>query len=423
MLNRTEAPLLGLPERIQVQPPLTENLPGNIPFLSVQGGTQEVIRIELIFAAGHIHSFPPLLASAANDLLDEGTKHFSSAELAEKLDLYGAFFESECGADWASVTLYTLSKFLKETLPLLQEIISGPEYPMHELKTYTVQGKQRLLVSMEKVDYLARRNFISALFGENNSYGYLPLPADYDMLETGSLKDFFAQHYANGLFGVVLSGKFTSGEADLIRETILSSKLKAQGSNPVLGAFPQDGKKIRVTKEGAIQSAIRIGRKLFNRRHPDFFRFTVLNTVLGGYFGSRLMSNIREDKGYTYGIGSGLVSQKDHGYFFISTEVGSDVCTPAIGEIYSELKRLRDDLIPEEELDLVRNYLWGSFQRSIDGPFALADRHKTLLLAGLGQDYYERYLQVLKTVSPEELREVARTWLQEGDLTEVIVGP
>jgi zinc protease len=423
MLNRTIAPSLGLPEKISVPPPVNRSLPGNISFMTVNGGTQDIVRLELIFSAGQSHAFPPVIASAASELADEGTAKHTSAQLAEKLDLYGAFLETECGADWASVTLYTLTRFLNDTLPLLVEIATSAVYPEKEVETFKVQGKQRLLVSLEKVDYLARRHFSAALFGKDHSFGYIPSPASYDVLDSGSLRRFFGSNYQNGLTAVVLSGKYSQRDEELIFNSIAGSGLKPSQATEKKDHFPAEGERIRIRKEGAIQSAIRIGRKLFNRSHPDYFAFSVLNTVLGGYFGSRLMSNIREDKGYTYGIGSGLMSQKNLGYFFISTEVGSEVADAAVKEIYFEIERLRNDLVSEAELDLVKKYLWGSFQRSIDGPLALADRHKALLLSGIDQGYYKRYLDTLQNIGPEDLREQARRYLSDTDLTQVVVGP
>ena len=177
-----------------------------------------------------------------------------------------------------------------------------------------------------------------------------------------------------------------------------------------------------VEKEGAVQNAIRIGKRLINRTNPDYPKLTVLNTILGGYFGSRLMTNIREEKGYTYGIGSGLVSLSQGGYFFITTDVGAAVYEDAVKEIYHEIVKLQEELIPENELSLVRNYLLGSFQRSIDGPFALAERFKSILLSGLGYNYFENYLTVIKNITSEELKTLAQTYLLTSEMTEVIVG-
>jgi zinc protease len=177
-----------------------------------------------------------------------------------------------------------------------------------------------------------------------------------------------------------------------------------------------------IEKADAVQSAIRIGRVLFNRTHPDYFGMQVLNAVLGGYFGSRLMNNIREDKGYTYGIGSAVASLQQGGYFFIATEVGVDVCASAIQEIYFELKKLREELIPIEELDLVKNYLLGTFVRSVDGAFAMSEKFNSILEYGLGYDYFDAYLHTIRTISPERLQHLAITYLQEKDLIELVVG-
>jgi predicted Zn-dependent peptidase len=161
---------------------------------------------------------------------------------------------------------------------------------------------------------------------------------------------------------------------------------------------------------------------MFDRRHPDYFGVKVLTTVLGGYFGSRLMSNIREDKGYTYGIGAGIVAYENDGWFYISTEVGTDVTADALSEIYKELALLRDELIPEDELGLVKNYMLGTLLKSFDGPFERIERFKALHLYHLGNDYYDRYTAAIREVSSDELRELARKWLAEADLLELVVG-
>ncbi|HRH66403.1 MAG TPA: insulinase family protein, partial [Bacteroidia bacterium] len=182
------------------------------------------------------------------------------------------------------------------------------------------------------------------------------------------------------------------------------------------------GQKQFIEKEGAVQSAIRIGRRLFNRNHPDYPGMAVLNTVLGGYFGSRLMSNIREDKGYTYGIGSALVSMKQEGYFFISTEVGADVTVPALTEIYKEIDLLKTELVEEEELAMVRNYMRGTFLKGIENAFHLADRFRSLHLHGLGYDYYQKYLEKVRTIQPDEIKALANKYLDSGAFYELVVG-
>ncbi len=422
MLNRNESPVLIPTADIRIPEAKIIYINENIPVIVVNEGTQDVMKVELVFSAGNISEKSPMLASAANQLLDEGSKKRNSAEIAEALDNYGAYFQTECSNDFATVTLYTLSRFLQETLPVLLEIINEPAYPGNEISTFCVQGKQRLAVNREKVDFLARKHFINSLYGNQHPYGHFPNEADYDTLTPELLIDFHKNNYLKGLVAVVIAGKFKEEQLQLAIDKIKACGFKKGGVNPLSSLLPKDPIKLHVPKDQSVQSAIRIGRRLFNRKHPDYFKFTILNTVLGGYFGSRLMSNIREDKGYTYGIGSGIIPQFFDGYFFISTEVGGDVCADAVKEIHIELNRLTTELIPVEELNLVKSYLTGSFQRSIDGPFSLSDRYKTLVLNGLELNHYYSYLETLKNVSSDDLLQTAHHYLKVIHMTEVIIG-
>jgi predicted Zn-dependent peptidase len=148
----------------------------------------------------------------------------------------------------------------------------------------------------------------------------------------------------------------------------------------------------------------------------------VLNTVLGGYFGSRLMSKIREEKGYTYGIGSALVSLRNAGYFFISTEVASGACSEAINDIHGEIRKLREELISDAELNRVRSYMLGDILRQFDGPFASADNLRYLLDLGLDYGFYDKIIHTIRNVTPDDLNVLANKYFQEDSFTEVIAG-
>ena len=421
MLDRIHPPEISIPTIIHLHKPQNYILKNGTPVYNICEGTQEVVKIELIFAAGNAAASSSLLATAANDLMDEGSTLHTSSEIAEALDYYGAYLHSENGVDWSSICLFSLNKFVSDTLPYFQEIITQPLYPSKEIQTYKQQGKQRLSVNLTKVDYLARINFSETLFGKNHPYGRVTKPEDYDLLDTDVLKEYHENKYKNGLKAVIVSGLANEKLIQEIINTIDKMGLKNGDLPPIAPETYVPAKKF-IEKEDAIQSAIRIGRRLFTRHHPDFIAFSVLNTILGGYFGSRLMANIREDKGYTYGIGSGLVSNNFDGYFFITTEVGTDVREAAVKEIYHEINRLRTEDINNEELTLVKNYLTGAFQRSIDGPFALAEKQKMLLLNNLEINYLNEYLGKIKAITPQKLREVANQYLNNVDLCEIIVG-
>lgn len=421
MLDRIHPPQISIPSLIEIQEPQKLSLKNGTPVYNICAGTQEVVKIELIFAAGNIAATSSLIATATNDLMDEGSVLHNSSEIAEALDYFGAYLHAENGADWSSVSLFSLTKFVSETLPYFQEIITQPLYPSKEIQTYKQQGKQRLSVNLTKVDYLARINFSQTLFGQIHPYGRITQLEEYDLLDSATLKEYHEKKYKNGLRAVIISGLANDALLQKIIDALDSMELK-NSDLPSITLNEYTPSKKFIEKRDAIQSAIRIGRRMFTRHHPDFIAFSVLNTILGGYFGSRLMANIREDKGYTYGIGSGLVSNDQEGYFFITTEVGADVREAALKEIYFELNRLRTEDINNEELTLVKNYLTGAFQRSIDGPFALAEKHKMLALNNLDIKYLNEYLDKIKALSSEHLKYVANQYLRDAHLSEIVVG-
>jgi zinc protease len=423
MLDRTQAPEFKNIDIIPIQKAVRHELDNHLKFYSVNAGDMDVVKLELVFDAGSAFQSKPLVASTVSNLLFEGTKTKTGPEIAEYIDFYGAFNQTESGKDSSSVILYSLSKHLNKLLPLLKEVLTEASFPQKELDVYRQNQIQKFKVDNQKVSYLARRHFLNLLFGDNNFYGYFLKEEDFDQLTDAELKSYFHNRYSsNNCYGII-AGKVTSEVMEEVCKVFGSDwRFSDHLAVPPIEFFqPKEFKKL-VEKSDALQSAIRIGRRLFNKTHGDYPGMLVLNTVLGGYFGSRLMANIREDKGYTYGIGSGIMPLAQTGYFFISTEVGADVCSKAIDEIYFEIRRLREELIPSEELDQVRNYMLGVMLKDTDGPFSLAERFKSIHEFGLGYEYYERFCSTIKTITSEELNILANKYLKEEDLLEVVAG-
>lgn len=423
-LNRISPPAFHEVEKINLVEAVKLGLSNGIPVYLLNAGTQEVTRVEFIFRAGIRHQPHSLVASGVNDMLDEGTHTRNAEVIAEELDFYGAFIESETQHDVASFTLFSLNKHLPSTLPIVKDILRNVAFPEREFKIYLTNKRQKYVVDSDKVSVLARREFNKLLFGASHPYGTKTELPDFDLLTRESLIDFHKQHYTSDRCTIIVSGKVPENMLEQL-ESFFGDKdwngnSTSDHSLPV--ATSDKRREHTIEKEGAVQSAIRIGRVLFNKTHPDYLGMQVLNTLLGGYFGSRLMANIREDKGYTYGIGSGLVSMLGDGYFVISTEVGVEVTNAALKEIYAEIEKLQQELVGEDELELVRNYLIGVFLRSTDGPFAIGDRLKGILGYGLGYDYYTRYIETIRTIQPETLRDLANKYLKKEDLIELVVG-
>ena len=421
-IDRTIAPDAFELKNIPVIPAQEHHLTNGMKLHYINAGSEELMRLEFIFDAGTNREPKPLIANACNFLLNAGTTKSSSVELMEQIDFYGAYFQQDVTFDKASITLYTLNKYLSETLTIVLDILRNSIFPEAEIKTYQENTKQRLAINLEKNDFLAKRNFNHLLFGADHPYGKMLTSKDCDELTQSDLIHFFKENYQLANCKIIAAGLISDQEINTIDELISTIPL----SSKVLPALdlikPAPAQKILIEKPDALQSAIRIGKLIGNKTHPDYIDLIVLNTLLGGYFGSRLMANIREDKGYTYGIGSGIASTLDTGFFYIATEVGADVCEAALKEIYFEIEKLKTTLVPESELDLVKNYLLGSYLGSIENVFSYADKYKAIYPYGLDYSYYTTYFTRVKTINSQRIMDLANKYFVSGSLTEVVVG-
>lgn len=395
----------------------------NVPVYHINAGTQDLVKIELLFPAGMWHQPSPLVGSAASTMLNEGTSKRSAKEISEMVDYYGAFLHTEITHDFAAVGVHSLNKHLPSVLSIIEEIISDSVFRKEEWDIYIKNKQQSFIVNNKKVSFVSRKKFAELLFGNDHPYGHNVNEDDFDKLKREDAYNFYKQNYSAKDAIIVASGNVTDSTLQLIEKHFgcIASPL----TSPLLeerGKRGEAGGQHYIEQKDALQSAIRIGKMLFTKPHADYPAMQVVNTIFGGYFGSRLMANIREDKGYTYGIGSAVVSFSHAGYFTISTEVGAEVTKDAVKEIYFELHKLQTEKVSESELSLVRNYMLGTFLRSIDGPFALADRFKGIHFSGLGYDYYDRYIETIRTITPEQILALSNKYLKKEEMIELVVG-
>ncbi|HTI58182.1 pitrilysin family protein [Mucilaginibacter sp.] len=422
-LNRITAPESKPVESIKLIKPEHIKLDNGCNIFSFNSGDQELVRIEWIFRNLRFDPAKPLLNVAVNTMLTEGTSEMSASEIADRIDFYGAFLQVDYGYDHSQVVLYTLNRHLAKTLPVVKAVISDSVFPEQEIGTFVRNQQQKLQVSLQKNDILARRAFNKAIYG-NTIYGLAANFEDYKSLQRDDMLAHFKQMYQPSNCTILIAGKVDDEALRLVNTAFgaewANYPVAVDTRQPDLQ--PADEHFYFVEKPEALQSAIRMGLPTINRTHPDFPALQVLNTVLGGYFGSRLMANIREDKGYTYGIGSGLSSLEKGGAMFIASEVGADVCRAAVTEIEKEINMLKTELIPGEELSLVRNYMMGSLLGSLENVFSHADKFKSIYFSGLDYDYYDRYTEAVKNATSEDMIALANKYLDLDKFYRVIVG-
>ncbi len=398
-------------------------LDNKVPVYAMNAGAQDVVMVEWVFDAGNWYDKQPMVAATTNFLIKNGTTTKTAYQINDFFEFHGAYLNRSCYNETASLTLHCLSKHLETLLPVVREIIETSIFPEEELAIYIQNQKQRLSVNLQKCDFIANRLIDEYLFGINHPYGTYSNAEDYDALNTDVIKAFYKQYYLNGSCKIFVAGKMPTGYEAMLNKAFGTLPLHADApvvvEHPVVTAAQ---KKVEIINdENGVQGAIRMARPFPNRHHPDFQKAHVLNTLFGGFFGSRLMSNIREDKGYTYGIHSYFQNHVHASAWMISTEAGRDVCAATIAEVIKEMELLRNEPVDKEELDLVRNYMIGSLLGDLDGPFQLIGRWKNYVLNGLDESYFYKSIETIKSVTPQELQTLANTYLQPGDFYELTV--
>lgn len=419
MINRTEQPAISQVKEIHFVAPEFKNINGNIPVYLMRDVQNETSRLDLYFDAGK-NSGTKGISSFVNGLLLSGTPDRNSVEINEAIDSLGGFFESGVSMENAVISMYALREFLPEIMKGLTDALVNVNFDEKETSEYLADRKQKHLQSLGKVSYLSQREFQKQLFKSNQLYASVMELEDLENVSRQDLIDFHQKHYLNGLQKVVIVGDFN--DTEIHQMLTLLSGFTHKNRSTKDGSISHHKGRFHVAKEGALQTAVRVGRILFNKKHEDYLDFLVLNTILGDYFGSRLMSNIREDKGYTYGIGSMVNEFENTGYFMIGTEVKKEVTDDTLKEIRFELDRLQNELVSEGELELVKNYLLGQLLKSADGPYAMIDLYLSADMQGKDLEYYNEAMAAVRKITPERVQQLARLYLSWDDLTVVTAG-
>ncbi|MDP4270425.1 MAG: pitrilysin family protein [Bacteroidota bacterium] len=424
MLDRTIQPEIRNIETFTIPQPNIVVLPNGIELYTVNMGEQEVVRLDLMFSSGKWDQEKILAAVMTNMMLKEGAGELTSSKIAELLDYSGSWMQSSVTQHNSYLTLYALNKHFSSLLPIIELIIKSPTFPEEEFRTLMSRQKQQYLVDCEKVENLANFASIEQLFGASHPYGKRAAAEDFDLLTIEDLKKYHQKHYHSANCRVFLTGKLNEEHLAMVSE-LFGQQEWGMSSETVDGSFEMvssDEKFLKTEKPEAVQSAVRFSKMSIDRKHPDFNGLRVLNTVLGGYFGSRLMTSIREEKGYTYGIGSSLVTQQKAGYMTIATQTGVEYVGPLIDAVFEEMDRLKIEEISPDEMERVRSYLLGEFARSFDGPFSIADAHISILANQLGFDYYENQLKVIQSIDSATLLLLANKYLNREDFYVSVAG-
>lgn len=424
ILDRTRAPQRY---RIKSIPRLSypaKLCAGSLPTYSVEGGTEEIVKIDVVFKAGTRYEDKPLVASLCSAMLKEGTANYSGNEIAEKIDFYGAHIVSNISKDRTEITLLCLKKHLESLIDIFTDIILMPVFPETDFEALKKRQRSRLSVNLDKVSFKARLLFSELLF-EDFPYRDCFALTDYDEVTRADIVSYFKENYTFSSAYAVISGKDTD-DVFAIFEKALEQKKEAINTlkhpDEKIEWNYSGAKEKKIKKEGAVQTAIRLGGPAPRRNDVGYASFYIANVILGGYFGSRLMQNIREEKGYTYGIGSHITIMEEAAYFSIGTQVGAGFTQATCDEIHKEIRKISNEPVPAEELELVQHYIAGNLLKRFDGPFATADRLKILINSGLEPDTFSTFSAAVFGVTGNAVLEASHTYFDPDRLCTALAG-
>ncbi|HTE30223.1 MAG TPA: pitrilysin family protein [Chryseolinea sp.] len=420
MLDRTLAPPFIRSTTFDLIKPVKTISENGCEIYFVLGGGQNVCKVELIFPAGRWHENVWGAAYFSAQLLSKGTSQKTSYEIAQLFDHYGAHLEISAGMDFVSVSIYSLNKNLEPSLTLLLELLLDSTFPEKELSQLKSIYLQNLKVNKEKTSFQASVLFRKIMYGIDHPYGKELEEDEVTSLSTDQLMN----HYRSFFQGttIVVSGKVSEAHQQFITDIFgpfslngLKHEIAAQP------AMPKIERKV-VSKDGSVQGSIRMGKLSVGRTDAHYAAVIFLNHILGGYFGSRLMKNIREEKGLSYGISSSISSMLHGNHMAIGADVNLENVDLTFDEIMRELKRLRTEKIDAVELETARNHFIGNLQLEITTSFAHADKVKNLLLFNLPDTFYQDLIQRIDRISADDLLQIGDMYFQEDSFVEVAVG-
>lgn len=414
-INPLTVPEFKMPEK--------STLSNGISIYGFPGVYHDITRVDIVYDSGRWTERYPLVAQSVARLFKSGTNSKTAFQMSEAIDHLGSTISVYAGYHAFNITVYAMRKNLQQTLNLLFECLTDDIFPAHEFENYIKNTRAKQSIQEEKTDFLAERACRNVIFGKRHPYGYSSEISFIEELRPEEIVYYFTRQIRNKKPAIYLSGTYDDTEIRML-ESIFSDNLSVESSDDVRHIQDTDIRNPiqKIVRKDAVQSSIAMGKKAINKMHPDFAGLSLTNTIFGGFFGSRLMSNIREDKGYTYGIYSSLQTYRYDGAIFIQTETSSEYVTACIKEIETEVKKLQNELITEEELKQARNYLLGKYLSRMDGAFAQMETFKNYQIEGVDIQYFNKFAKIIENTSREEVRDLAQKHLDFDSMYQVIAG-
>ena len=384
-------------------------------------GEDEINRLSIYMTGGAFHETCIMQATSCSLAVFNGNKNMNYNEIAEAIDFYGAWRAAMVHDNCTSFSLSSLNENFDKTLPILIDCLRFPTFPDAEFELIKRQLSVNCATARERVKYLANVEMMKMYYGNNHPLAIDPKIEDIESLSQENVKLFHQEYYKAQNCNIVLAGHITDREIGIVENVLGEWKPNGEPTEIRRPAPEPTDEMLKVVhKEGAVQSAIAMTIVAVPRTHPDYFKIRILVTALGGYFGSRLMATIREEKGYTYGINASLSGRDFDGYVSISTECDTKFTWKVIDEVKNEILKLQKDPLPDDELKVVKRYMMSDLAKTLDTPYNIASYIGNMFCYGTYPTYFNKHIKEIMNVTSDDLHKIANIYLNLDKLRIVV---
>ena len=414
-LDRAIAPSVHELESMALPAVSREMLANGTQLVVLNHGQQPVNRIMIVWPVGLADVENPEALKLLRVMLTEGTAHHSGAEIADAFEFNGAWVKVDAGRHFTSVTLHSLNSTAGKVMPLLGEIISSPSFDARAMEGMRQKEAAACEIRRRKVAQQASELSGRMFYGKNHPLAHVATPELIRAVDTADVRDIHRRLMRSVAPTIYLAGAVDEGLLQNVKGVIGQIDFSVTDAPPVRSIVPvvthEASRCETKLDEGSMQTAIRLVIPAIGRSNPDYemMRYTVF--ALGGYFGSRLMSNIREEKGYTYGINASISSLHEGASVSVSCETDNRYASAVRNEIEKEIYRLAEQPMKPEEFEVVRSSIMSGLTTMLDSPFSIMDYHQMMDMFGLPDDYYAYQLEQLSALTPERIMDCAARYL------------
>lgn len=425
--DRCHRPKIHPPVPATLRETECKTLHNGIETYILNDATYDVLRVDFIFNGGTILSGSPLFSDLLCQMLKRGTETQSAEQIARRMDFYGASLEHSVTHNHTMLTLNTTSRFAEPVFSVLEDILKHSTFPHKE---YLILRKKAYNNFREKLSIAKKRvirRMKQVIYGPKHPYGRSIRYSDFRSVNLAQLQTLYRQIINSDGCRILLTGHVTPAVLQAIEEHFgrndWHATLGIASPDPFLPPISRIQRRhFFLPKDDAEQSTIAFAGPVIERTDPDWYPLDILTSILGGYFGSRLMKSVREQYGYTYNIHADIHPFYHNGYVYILTETASETTEPLIQEVFHQMDILRQQPISIDELSTVKAYLSGEHSISMDGLFSHTFFWLSILQLGWSKEHFYLYEKELQSITAERLQETAKRWLRPQLFQIIICG-